>query len=49
MAEKTNPCFFVYCPANFELLPPQKTPEELLGQSYNPPNLKCKMLPVLGR
>ena len=44
-----SPYFFVYCPANFELLLPQKTLEQPLSQSYNPTNLNRKMLPVLGR
>ena len=43
------PYFFVYSPANFELLPPQKTLAYPRSQSYNPTNLKRKMLPVLGR
>ena len=47
MAEKTKPFFFVYSPANFALRFSQKA--LAYPQSYDPTNLKRKMLPVLGR
>ena len=43
-----GPYFFVYGPANFALRSGQKTLAKPRGQSYNPTNLKRKMLPVLG-
>ena len=49
MVLKFPPYFFVYRSTNFDLLPPQKTLEQTLAQSYNPTNLKRETLPILGQ
>ena len=41
--------FFVYCPANFELLIPQKTLEQPMGQSETRTTLRGGAVRVLGR